>query len=117
MPPTTLGLGGVLADDMGLGKTCQSVAFIAALLGKQGTMQDALPRSFAGFRRQRRERRQQRQQLCADDDEQEEEEEEEEPAADASSAIRWPVLVVCPTSVLDNWVRELNMVCWMYGRA
>lgn len=34
------GLGGVLADDMGLGKTVQTIAFMAALLGKSGTLDD-----------------------------------------------------------------------------
>lgn len=134
------GSGGVLCDDMGLGKTVQAISFIAALLGKQGTPQDTLPRSFAAFRHQRQQARAQRRQLHApgrgkaggvpaaggaaspaarsddgdDEDEEEEEEEgqdevEEEDVEDAGSTIRWPVLVVCPTSVLDNWMRELDM--------
>ena len=32
--------GGVLADDMGLGKTVQTIAFLAAVLGKTGTDAD-----------------------------------------------------------------------------
>lgn len=135
------GSGGVLCDDMGLGKTVQAISFIAALLGKQGTPQDTLPRSFAAFRRQRQAARAQRRQGHApgrgkpaaggvpaaggaasgpapgssDDDaegegeEEEGQEEEEEEVEDAGSTIRWPVLVVCPTSVLDNWMRELDM--------
>jgi hypothetical protein len=92
----------------------QAISFIAALLGKQGTAQDALPRSFAAFRRQHQ--RQQRRQLCAqdsggdsDDGGGSGDEEGCEAVEDANSSIRWPVLVVCPTSVLDNWMRELNM--------
>lgn len=84
----------------------QAISFIAALLGKQGTTQDGLPRSFAAFRRQRQQQRLKQQELVDDEDD---EEEEQEAVADANSAIRWPVLVVCPTSVLDNWMRELNM--------
>jgi len=36
------GKGGILADDMGLGKTVIAIAFVAAILGKQGTREDAL---------------------------------------------------------------------------
>ena len=32
--------GGILADDMGLGKTVQTIAFLAAVLGKTGTDAD-----------------------------------------------------------------------------
>jgi hypothetical protein len=95
----------------------QAISFIAALLGKQGTAQDALPRSFAAFRRQRQHQRQQRRQLCAHDSGSSSgdgggsgaDEDCGTVDDDAGSSIRWPVLVVCPTSVLDNWMRELNM--------
>lgn len=82
----------------------QAISFIAALLGKQGTPQDALPRSFAAFRRERQLQRQQRRQIQDDG-----EDFEDDDVEAAGSTIRWPILVVCPTSVLDNWVRELNM--------
>jgi len=81
----------------------QAISFIAALLGKQGTTQDGLPRSFAAYRRHRQQQRLKQQELVDED------EEEQDDVTDANSAIRWPVLVVCPTSVLDNWMRELNM--------
>jgi SNF2 family DNA or RNA helicase len=99
----------------------QAISFIAALLGKQGTPQDALPRSFAAFRRQRQQERQQRTQLRDDRDDSDNDLLGHDAAAaggggggdgdaeDAGSSVRWPVLVVCPTSVLDNWMRELNM--------
>jgi hypothetical protein len=95
----------------------QAISFIAALLGKQGTPQDALPRSFAAFRRQRQQARQQRTQLRDDFNDSDSNSDSlgraaaagEDDAEDAGSSVRWPVLVVCPTSVLDNWMRELNM--------
>ncbi|MEW5318408.1 MAG: hypothetical protein WDW38_009633 [Sanguina aurantia] len=40
------GVGGILADDMGLGKTVQTIAFIAAVLGKEGSYQDSNSCSF-----------------------------------------------------------------------
>ncbi|KAK9838111.1 hypothetical protein WJX81_001965 [Elliptochloris bilobata] len=46
------GLGGVLADDMGLGKTVQTIAFLAALLGKTGEpAADAALRPVGAIRR------------------------------------------------------------------
>ena len=39
------GQGAVLADDMGLGKTIQTIAFCAALLGKDGSPADGYIRA------------------------------------------------------------------------
>lgn len=56
-------------------------------------MADALPRSYATTAKQKEE-----QQAAA-----------EAGAGAAGSVVRWPALVVAPTSVLDNWIREFNM--------
>lgn len=85
------------------GKTVQTIAFLAALLGKGGTQADAQPRSFAdvypeeanvtgrqpfsGYHFIKRNRQ-------------------------PSSAARWPILIVVPKSVVGNWERELST--WSY---
>jgi type II secretory pathway pseudopilin PulG len=93
---------------------------MAALLGKQGTMADALPRSFAAYRRARQQRRQERQQRQAERQQRQQEagggcppagDSDSEPENDAAAEMRWPLLVVCPTSVIDNWVSEEWLSC------
>ena len=85
-----LGLGGCLADDMGLGKTVQVIALhLHRLQDRQAArLKPAVPKS-AGRRAKR--------------------------PAPATSAGRdpdpgrpAPTLVICPTSLLGNWERELH---------
>ena len=58
-----------------------ATAFIAALLGKHGDERDLTSGSGA-----------------------------QPPPSPASSAPLLPLLVVCPTSIVDNWLREF--ACW-----
>ncbi|KAL2644664.1 hypothetical protein R1flu_012251 [Riccia fluitans] len=64
--------GGILGDDMGLGKTIQSIAFLAAILGKKDTdlMSAVTPRHKGPYEK--------------------------------------VVLIICPTSVLQNWDQEIE---------
>ncbi|EEF44408.1 switch 2 [Ricinus communis] len=64
--------GGVLGDDMGLGKTIQTIAFLAAVYGKDGESTDSTMLRDNQVRKQ------------------------------------GPVLIVCPTSVIQNWEIELS---------
>jgi hypothetical protein len=64
----------------GLGKTLQAIALVAALLGKTGDQRDLLP---AGRRYG-------------------------SGAAAGLGGARWPLLVVAPSSVLENWQREFQ---------
>ncbi|KDP24110.1 hypothetical protein JCGZ_25767 [Jatropha curcas] len=64
--------GGVLGDDMGLGKTIQTIAFLAAVFGKDGE--------------------------CADST----------IVRDNQVSRKGPVLIICPTSVIQNWEIEFS---------
>lgn len=64
--------GGVLGDDMGLGKTIQTIAFLAAVYGKDGDIVD--PKAFT-----------------------------ENPTLE-----KGPVLIICPSSVIQNWEIEFS---------
>lgn len=64
--------GGILGDDMGLGKTIQTIAFLAAVFGKDDECGDS-----KGLKEKR-------------DDK------------------KGPVLIVCPTSVIQNWEIEFS---------
>ena len=75
-----LGLGGVLADDMGLGKTLQTLAWLLHLARPAPGVADPgseTPDDGAGG---------------------------DAPAAGGASALR--VLIVCPKSVVPNWLQE-----------
>jgi SNF2 family DNA or RNA helicase len=78
---TELGLGGCLADDMGLGKTVQVIALHVYRMENRG-----VPGPTAGARRSSRKVK----------------------AKQADSSAAAPMLVVCPTSLLGNWERELR---------
>lgn len=64
--------GGVLGDDMGLGKTIQTIAFLAAVYGKDGDIVD--PKAFT-----------------------------ENPSLE-----KGPVLIICPSSIIQNWEIEFS---------
>lgn len=83
-----LGLGGCLADDMGLGKTVQVIALHLQRLEKPQMMRQSpsAPRKTRG-----------RKQANAAG-----------PEPDAPAQTPQPTLVVCPTSLLGNWERELG---------
>ncbi|QRW26485.1 Rad60-SLD domain-containing protein [Rhizoctonia solani] len=84
--------GGLVGDDMGLGKTIQTIAFLSAAFQKSGTASDAT-------RRRDRVRALQDEGLARSD----------LPSANK----KWPTcLVVCPKTVVGNWVKELNT--WAY---
>ncbi|WJX50946.1 Swi5 complex subunit Swi2, variant 2 [Trifolium repens] len=60
--------GGILGDDMGLGKTIQTIAFLAAIFGKEG---DSV-------------------------------------LTDKRVEKRDPVLIICPSSIIQNWESEFS---------
>ncbi|XP_058730401.1 switch 2-like [Vicia villosa] len=60
--------GGILGDDMGLGKTIQTIAFLAAIFGKEG----------------------------------------ESVLREKQVEKRDPVLIICPSSVIQNWESEFS---------
>ncbi|KAI8476709.1 MAG: P-loop containing nucleoside triphosphate hydrolase protein [Monoraphidium minutum] len=90
------GHGGILADDMGLGKTVQAISFIAALLGKTGGDADALPLVA-------------QQQGAAAEPQQSQEAGGGGGGGAAGAARPWPILVVCPCSLVANWLSEFAM--------
>lgn len=82
------GRGALLGDDMGLGKTIQVIAFLSAIMGKTGMEEDA-DRRIEAVRSDRQ----------------------------GSGYLRanaiWPTcLIICPSSVIDNWRHELDT--WGY---
>jgi len=85
-----LGLGGCLADDMGLGKTVQVIALhLHRLEDRQAARLKPPTPKAAGRRAQRPER-------------------EAPGGRGPDQASPAPTLVVCPTSLLGNWERELH---------
>lgn len=76
------GEGGILGDDMGLGKTIQAIAFIAAVLQMKGTKEDKLRHCMPYIR------------------------EDVAPGIELPSVN--PVLIICPASLTDNWLNELQ---------
>ena len=85
-----LGLGGCLADDMGLGKTVQVIALhLHSLEDRQAARLKPPTPKAAGRRAQRPER-------------------EAPGGRGPDQASPAPTLVVCPTSLLGNWERELH---------
>ena len=82
------GRGALLGDDMGLGKTIQVIAFLSAIMSKTGREEDADRRIEA----ERSDRR--------------------TAGIHTPNAI-WPTcLIICPSSVIDNWRHELDT--WGY---
>lgn len=82
------GRGALLGDDMGLGKTIQVIAFLSAIMSKTGREADA-DRRIEAERSDRQTVGYQR-----------------------ANAI-WPTcLIICPSSVIDNWRHELDT--WGY---
>jgi SNF2 family DNA or RNA helicase len=72
-----LGMGACLADDMGLGKTIQTLALIQHDLEQVEELEEQI----------------------------EEQAKQDEEQADGRKALK-PVLLVCPTSVINNWKKE-----------
>ncbi|GAA6005259.1 uncharacterized protein JCM10292_005359 [Rhodotorula paludigena] len=83
------GMGGVLGDDMGLGKTIQVIAFLSAVMGKQG-----LKKYDEGKRKD----------AINDRD--------EDDPLDRPSDIGPTCLITCPVAVVHNWEREFQT--WGY---
>ncbi|WP_223066067.1 DEAD/DEAH box helicase [Paenibacillus caui] len=74
-----LGLGACLADDMGLGKTVQLIAYLLHIKeNPSAALQDAAGHAA------------------------------EYAPQNAAGYAAWPALIICPTSVLGNWQRELR---------
>ncbi|KAL4854168.1 hypothetical protein ACK3TF_005019 [Chlorella vulgaris] len=94
------GMGAVLADDMGLGKTVQAIGFIAAVLGKLGDPDDAYEPRLAPLETA--------EPLAAWHKNVRVEDLSEE-RFEPNYARCYPILVVVPVSVMDNWEREFNM--------
>ncbi|GBG70867.1 hypothetical protein CBR_g8167 [Chara braunii] len=130
------GKGGILADDMGLGKTIQTIAFLAAILGKTGTVRDMTARR--GFLPltakeqavlQTRERRakaagtrrgggggggggggegQSAPTLLAIDEDGRCEKEEADIKKPSGKKSAKVVLIICPATLIQNWKREFD---------
>lgn len=82
------GRGALLGDDMGLGKTIQVIAFLSAIMRKTGREEDA-DRRIEAVRSDRQRSDYHR-----------------------ANAV-WPTcLIICPSSVIDNWRHELDT--WGY---
>ncbi|KRE86376.1 hypothetical protein ASG89_10185 [Paenibacillus sp. Soil766] len=80
-----MGLGGCLADDMGLGKTIQFIAYLLKVKEQRGARTEAGERSEAGA----------------------EAGAVTKPKSKSKSKSK-PSLLICPTSVLGNWQKELT---------
>lgn len=78
--------GCILGDDMGLGKTIQIIAFLTAVFGKTGDERDA--KRMRKIRQWRR----------------------------RTGEGRWypKVLIVCPSSLIENWMQELDKWGWWF---
>lgn len=81
--------GCILGDDMGLGKTIQVIAFLTAAFGKTADERDA--------KRMRKVRQWRR-------------------FHEAEGRDKWypKVLIVCPSSLIENWMQELEKWGWWY---
>ncbi|XP_074643856.1 uncharacterized protein LOC141900733 [Tubulanus polymorphus] len=80
--------GGILGDDMGLGKTVQVIGFLSAIMNKTGTKHDAILQKPKFIRQM------------------------SDSARNIDDGPKEPVLIVCPGSVLYNWIDELET--WGY---
>ena len=117
MHRTLLTSGGcILADDMGLGKTLQTITLISALLGKTGVRSDDMPATLTP-RHNRAASSSMRSSGSA----------AASAAASGSCAPSFPpelagripgapVLILCPSSLKSNWVRELAYWGWIRVR-
>mmetsp|Transcript_9926 Transcript_9926/g.18745 ORF Transcript_9926/g.18745 Transcript_9926/m.18745 type:complete len:358 (-) Transcript_9926:693-1766(-) len=102
------GKGCILHDDMGLGKTVQVCALLGALFSKTGTKRD----KGSNWKRQN--------EIIKEYDHELKENKQSDdfcfalPQLVGWKSKKWPftVLIVCPTSVLEQWIEELNT--WGY---
>eukprot|EP00522_Entomoneis_paludosa_P011126 CAMPEP_0172442048 /NCGR_PEP_ID=MMETSP1065-20121228/2519_1 /TAXON_ID=265537 /ORGANISM="Amphiprora paludosa, Strain CCMP125" /LENGTH=1289 /DNA_ID=CAMNT_0013191709 /DNA_START=35 /DNA_END=3904 /DNA_ORIENTATION=+ len=103
--------GAILGDDMGLGKTVQTVALVAALLGKTGTGEDLLSiqQRMCEFAERKKKKQDAELEALRNGAVYTEPVTDEEPLVKS----QWfPILVVAPSSVLSNWVTDFNF--WGY---
>jgi len=99
--------GCILGDDMGLGKTVQTVALVAALLGKRGTGEDlstihTRKREYIKREMKRREVQQQALRIgniVPDSINQN---------GPVIKSPWWPILVMAPSSVMTNWETDFG---------
>ncbi len=86
------GRGGLLGDDMGLGKTIQVIAFLSSIMRKDGVITDVDRRREYVSKLQDGEGWKKRKEL---------------PPANT----KWPTcLIIAPSTVAQNWERELELV-------
>jgi SNF2 family DNA or RNA helicase len=107
------GNGALLADDMGLGKTLQAIAFLSAVLGKSGDPRvDKDSPKLPQFERLKRN-------VDTDTTGNTQEDGNTPPTKSTATGIDLsddfyepdyrfgaPILIVCPTSLIDNWAAE-----------
>ncbi len=94
------GFGACLADDMGLGKTVQMIAYLLHVKGKEGAGKE-LPAAHRD--------EQKSEPIIVEEDRGTESSDEAEVIATAPESVSvQSALIVCPTSVLGNWQKELE---------
>lgn len=107
------GKGAILGDDMGLGKTVQVISVISAFLGKTGTGHDALILEKRKKKVKEFKKAMQKNEMAAMlgfESFVPKEERKRTFFAELQIPEKMPILLVVPSSVLDNWLYEF--VLW-----